>query len=70
VGSGHRIKPSTIPHYLNTLTSVTLTVDTWVTAHDFSGGRERPFQSVLQAGTAVMIDQAGVLRMHCESGIR
>jgi hypothetical protein len=62
------IEPNLIPHYLNSLTPVTLTVDTWVTSHDFSAGRERAFQSVLQAGTAVMIDQAGVPRMHCESG--
>jgi serine/threonine protein kinase len=62
------IESSVIPYYLNTLTPVTLTVDTWVTSHDFSGFRQRPFQSVLQAGTAVMIDEAGVPRIHCESG--
>ncbi|WP_019973410.1 DUF6777 domain-containing protein [Mycobacterium sp. 141] len=55
-----------IPYYLNTLTPVTLTVDTWVTSYGYVDGAARPYQTVLQAGNAVMIDPAGVPRLHCE----
>ncbi len=61
------VRANQIPHYLNTLTPVALTVDTWVTSHGYVGGKATPFQTVLQAGNAVMIDEAGVPRMHCES---
>jgi hypothetical protein len=56
-----------IPYYLNTLTPVKLTVDTWVTSHGYADGQATTFQTVLQAGNAVMIDEAGVPRVHCES---
>jgi hypothetical protein len=62
------IAPDQIPAYLNTLTAVLLTTDTWVTSHGFADGRVTTFQTVLQAGNAVMIDPAGVPRMHCASG--
>ncbi|SHU17660.1 Uncharacterised protein [Mycobacteroides abscessus subsp. abscessus] len=57
-----------VPHYLNTLTPVALTIDTWVTAYLYTDGRARGLQTVLQAGTAVLIDPAGVPRLHCASG--
>lgn len=57
-----------IPPYLNTLTPVVLTVDTWVTSNRNSGQHAVPYQAVLQAGTAVLVDQAGVPRVHCMSG--
>jgi hypothetical protein len=57
-----------IPAYLNTLTPVSLTADTWVTAYRYSSRQGLPFQTVLQAGTAVLIDRAGVPRVHCASG--
>lgn len=56
-----------IPYYLNTLTPVILTADTWVTSHSFSDGA-RPYQTVLQAGNAVLIDPVGVPRVHCTCG--
>jgi hypothetical protein len=62
------IQPGQIPYYLNALTPVVLTTDTWVTLNQFSGGRRAPTQALLQAGNAVMIDRAGVPRLHCASG--
>jgi hypothetical protein len=57
-----------IPFYLDTLTPVSLTTDLRVTNYSFSDGRATPFQSVLQAGTSVMIDAAGVPRIRCNCG--
>lgn len=57
-----------IPYYLNTLTPVALTADTWVTATILVDGGPERVQTVLQAGNAVLIDQAGVPRMHCATG--
>ncbi len=62
------IAPQKIPYYLNTLTPVALIADTWVTSSAFVDGRAVPAQAVLQAGTAVLIDQAGVPRVHCATG--
>lgn len=62
------IAPQKIPYYLNTLTPVALIGDTWVTSSDFTDGRMVPTQTVLQAGNAVLIDQAGVPRVHCATG--
>ena len=63
-----RIQPDQIPLYMNTLTPVVMTADTWVTSHRYSGGGAVPFQAVLQAGSAVMVDPAGVARVQCASG--
>lgn len=57
-----------IPGYLNTLTPVSLTADTWVGAYRYTGQQAQLFQTVLQAGSAVLIDPAGVPRVHCASG--
>ncbi|MDL9948668.1 hypothetical protein QSJ19_24395 [Gordonia sp. ABSL11-1] len=62
------INPSDIPYYLNTLTPVVLTADTWVTNHTYHGGSANAFQSVLQAGTPVLVDGAGVPRAVCSCG--
>ncbi|GAB89404.1 DUF6777 domain-containing protein [Gordonia rhizosphera] len=62
------ISPASIPYYLNTLTPVVLTADTWVTNHTYGGGGAHPFQSVLQAGTSVYVDGAGVPRAVCSCG--
>ncbi len=60
------LKRDEIPYYLNTLTPVLLTVDTWVTAYGYVDGAASPFETILQAGNAVMVDPAGVPRLHCE----
>lgn len=62
------IDRASIPYYLNTLTPVILTADTWVTNHSYQDGSAYAFQSVLQAGTAVMVDGAGVPRVRCGCG--
>lgn len=67
-GKAIGIATAEIPYYLNTLTPVYLTADTWVTSHSYSDGHAAPFQAVLQAGNAVMIDPAGVPRVHCACG--
>ena len=65
-GEVERLRPNEIPYYLNTLTPVVLTVDTWVTSHGYGAdGRATAAQAVLQAGSAVLIDPAGVPRVRC-----
>ncbi|WP_142389987.1 DUF6777 domain-containing protein [Mycobacterium sp. shizuoka-1] len=60
------IRPQQVPSFLNTLTPAVLTVDTWVSAHGYgTDGRPTRTQAVLQAGTAVMVDPAGVPRVRC-----
>ncbi len=54
--------------YISSLTSVVLMSDTRVTNHGFSGGVATPFQAVLQAGTAVLVDSFGVPRSRCVCG--
>ncbi|MGH9211754.1 MAG: DUF6777 domain-containing protein [Acidimicrobiales bacterium] len=57
-----------IPTYLESLTAVRLRYDTRVTNHGFRDGAANPFQSVLQAGTAVLVDDTGVPRVKCNCG--
>jgi hypothetical protein len=61
-----------IPSYVRALTPTVLLYDTRVTNHGFSGGRATPRQSVLQAGTAVLVDGAGdpVVRCRCGNPLR
>lgn len=62
------LTPQQIPYYLNTLTAAVLMGDTWVTSYALNGGTAHPAQTVLQAGTAVLVDPIGVPRVHCVSG--
>lgn len=62
------IAPQKIPYYLNTLTPVVLIADTWVTVDTFLDGGAAPVQAVLQSGNAVLVDRAGVPRLHCATG--
>ncbi|MGW8883765.1 DUF6777 domain-containing protein [Streptomyces sp. NPDC055749] len=66
--SALRIEPSTVPGYLRSLTPVQLQTDTWVTNHGYKDGSPRPYQAVLQAGTAVLVDDRGVPRVRCACG--
>lgn len=54
--------------YIRTLTPTVLLYDTRVTNHSFSGGRATPLQSVLQAGTAVLVDSSGQPVAKCKCG--
>lgn len=62
------ISPGAIPGYLRGLTSVVLRADTQVTNHGFRDAQVTGFQSVLQAGTAVLVDNRGVPRVRCACG--
>lgn len=57
-----------VSRYIRSLTPVTLTVDTRVTNHSFVKGRAVPFQSILAAGTAVLVDKYGRPVVRCKCG--
>jgi hypothetical protein len=57
-----------IDAHLAALTPVVLRFDTAVTNHGFADGRAVPYQSVLQAGTAVLVDDSGVPQVRCLCG--
>ncbi|KQX40801.1 hypothetical protein ASD97_35185 [Streptomyces sp. Root63] len=62
------IEPSAVPGYLRGLTPVTLRMDTRVTNHGYQDGEANAYQAVLQAGTAVLVDNRGVPRVRCACG--
>jgi hypothetical protein len=62
------VSPAAVPDYLRGLAPVVLRADTRVTDHGYRGGRASGFQSVLQAGTAVLVDNRGVPRVRCACG--
>ncbi|MDY0813689.1 DUF6777 domain-containing protein [Kitasatospora purpeofusca] len=66
--SAQGIEQSAVPGYLRSLTSAYLRVDTRVTNHSYQGGAAVAYQSVLQAGTAVLVDAQGVPRVRCGCG--
>ncbi|MFG3138520.1 DUF6777 domain-containing protein [Streptomyces sp. NPDC048211] len=59
---------SGVPAFLRGLTPVVLRADTRVGNHGFRAGSATAFQSVLQAGTAVMVDRHGLPRVRCACG--
>ena len=54
--------------YIDSLTPVILRGDTQVTNHGYVNGYATPHQSVLQAGTAVLVDNYGIPRARCYCG--
>ncbi|MFF2124242.1 DUF6777 domain-containing protein [Streptomyces olivochromogenes] len=62
------VPQAAVPDFLRGLTSVVLRADTQVTDHGFRDGRATSFQSVLQRGTAVLVDDRGVPRVRCAGG--
>ena len=62
------IAAADIPSYVTGLTPVVLRADTAVTNHGFVGGAATTLRSVLQAGTAVLVDRFGVPRARCYCG--
>ncbi|MDQ1531627.1 MAG: hypothetical protein QOE37_1732, partial [Microbacteriaceae bacterium] len=62
------IDASAIRPYIEGLTPVRLRRDTRVTNHGFRQGVADPRESVLQAGTAVLVDARGVPRARCRCG--
>ncbi|MEU0742967.1 DUF6777 domain-containing protein [Streptomyces sp. NPDC006134] len=63
-----RVEPSRVPAYLRGLTPVQLRLDTRVTNHGYRDGKAVPYQAVLQAGTAVLVDDRGLPRVRCACG--
>lgn len=61
-----------VSRFVRSLTPVTLTVDTRITNHMYVNGRAVPFQSILVAGTAVLVDKYGrpVVRCKCGNPLR
>ncbi|WP_225826594.1 DUF6777 domain-containing protein [Streptomyces naphthomycinicus] len=57
-----------LPGYLRGLTPVVLGADTRVTNHAYRDRRPARYQAVLQAGTAVLVDDRGVPRVRCACG--
>ncbi|MFI8103880.1 DUF6777 domain-containing protein [Streptomyces sp. NPDC086023] len=62
------IEESAVPAYLRSLTPVRLGWDTRVTNHGYRAGTPTSYQAVLQAGTAVLVDDRGVPRVRCACG--
>ncbi|MFI1395735.1 DUF6777 domain-containing protein [Streptomyces sp. NPDC020681] len=65
---GAGIQEAGIPGFLRGLTPVVLRADTRMTNHGYRGGSSVAYQTVLQAGTAVMVDQYGAPRVRCACG--
>lgn len=64
---GSKLAADDIEAYIAELTPVLLKADVRVTNHAYDAGRVTAFQSVLQRGSAVMIDALGVPRARCAS---
>ncbi|MFD8142646.1 DUF6777 domain-containing protein [Streptomyces sp. NPDC059708] len=62
------VEPAAVPGYLRGLTAVQLRLDTRVTNHGYRDGAPTAYQAVLQAGTAVLVDDRGVPRVRCACG--
>ncbi|MFI7343778.1 DUF6777 domain-containing protein [Streptomyces sp. NPDC050085] len=62
------IERADIPGFLRGLTPVVLRADTRVTNHGYRDGSATTFQSVLQSGTAVLVDGYGMPRVRCACG--
>lgn len=57
-----------IAAFVDRLTPAVLLQDTRVTNHGYADGRAAPRQSVLQAGSTVLVDDRGVPRVRCACG--
>jgi hypothetical protein len=62
------IKVQKLASYVASLTPVILNSDTLVVNHGYRRGSATSFVSVLQAGTAVMVDATGTPRVKCNCG--
>ncbi|MEU4076999.1 hypothetical protein DEJ45_03125 [Streptomyces venezuelae] len=62
------IPETNVADWLRGLTPVVLRADARVTNHGYRQGKANAFQSVLQTGTAVLVDQYGSPRVRCACG--
>ncbi|MET7620078.1 DUF6777 domain-containing protein [Streptomyces sp. NPDC005408] len=67
-GRAAGVSQADIPEFLRGLTPVVLRADTRVTNHGYRHGSATSYQSVLQAGTAVLVDGNGAPRVRCACG--
>ncbi len=65
---GAKLSVDDITTFVGELTSVFVRADTRVTNHGLFRGGDVPYQSVLQKGTAVLVDTQGVPRTRCAGG--
>ncbi|MFE3644369.1 DUF6777 domain-containing protein [Streptomyces sp. NPDC059169] len=65
---GAGVSQEDIPSFLRGLTPVVLRADARVTSHGYRDGTAQRYQSVLQTGTAVLVDEHGSPRVRCASG--
>ncbi|WP_230202801.1 DUF6777 domain-containing protein [Parafrankia discariae] len=63
-----QVKPADLDAFVKSLTPVVLRADTLVTNHGYKSGSATSFQAVLQAGTAVLVNGAGVPVVKCGCG--
>lgn len=66
--SASGVEPAGVDGLLASLTPVVLRADTAVTNHVYRSGEPVAYQSVLQAGTPVMVDPTGLPRVQCSCG--
>lgn len=66
--SAFNITAAQIPAFISELTPVLLRTDTRVTNHGFVNGQASPYQAVLEAGTAVLVNSFGVPVVRCGGG--
>ncbi|MFJ8783579.1 DUF6777 domain-containing protein [Streptomyces sp. NPDC102476] len=57
-----------IPEYLNRLTPVLLRHDTLVKNHDYKKEKAVPYNSLLQAGISILVDEQGLPAVKCSCG--
>lgn len=62
------IRTDGIPEYLDRLTPVLLRHDTLVKNHDYKKEKAVPYNSLLQAGIAILVDEQGLPAVKCSCG--
>jgi hypothetical protein len=65
---GNKLTVADIPTYIRELTPTVLVADTRVTNHGYVDSKATPRQSILQAGTAVLVDKNDIPRVRCACG--
>ncbi|MFJ2832429.1 DUF6777 domain-containing protein [Streptomyces sp. NPDC087263] len=62
------ISTAEIPGHIDQLTPVVLRHDTLVTNHEYKDGKAVPFDALLQAGIAILVDRQGLPAVKCSCG--
>jgi uncharacterized protein DUF6777 len=65
---GSRVEIQQVPSYIRELTPRLLAEDLRVTNYQFTNGSALAVQSVLEKGTAVLVDAKGIARIRCACG--